>query len=236
MNEQYKAGFSQADITPDFPVELIGCYREDSRACGVHEPLYVQVLLFEQGERRHCLIAIDSLGLTTARSDRLREKAAQMLGIGPENIMLNFSHTHSAPAPLSPLNGETYLALLSERVLSCVKEARANLRPCLISWTLGEAGIGENRRDGCDILDNRLGALQIVDAGAEQPMALLLRVCAHANVLMSHSNKLSSDYIGLARKMIAADQGYPVMIVQGASGNLKPRGVHKIDGGNERVI
>ena len=67
-----KAAFSQTDITPDFPVELIGCYREDSRSSGILHPLYAQVLLFEFREERYCLIAIDSLGLTTELSLKLR--------------------------------------------------------------------------------------------------------------------------------------------------------------------
>ncbi len=227
-----KAAFSQADITPDFPVELIGCYREDNTARGVLHPLCAQVLLLERRGGRHCLIAVDSLGLTPALCDGLRSVAAEILGTDTAHVMVNFSHTHSAPAPLSPVNGQRYYALLRERVAVCVREAVAALSPCLAGWCVGEANIADNRREGCTAVDNRLGALQIVHAETRQPIAVLLRVCAHANVLMTGSNGISSDYFGPAREKLSAHFGCPVMLAQGAAGNLKPVGVDKIRGGD----
>lgn len=232
MNNRCKAGFSQVDITPDFPVEMIGCYREDQRPKGTLYPLLAQVLLFEYAQARHCLIAIDSLGLTTALARALRERVAKALNTSAAHVMLSFSHTHSAPAPLSPVGGERYFGLLCDRVTTCAMEARKALRPCLAAWAVGETDIGENRRDGCTEVDRRLGALQIVDAETSEPMALLLRVTAHANILMTHSDRLSSDYFGPSREKIAAHCGCPVMMVQGAAGNIKPVGVDKINGGD----
>jgi hypothetical protein len=220
------------DITPDFPVEMIGCYREDSRPDGVLHLLAAQVLLFEYGAARCCLIAIDSLGLTTALADELRVMAAEALGIGTSNVMLSFSHTHSAPAPMSPLNGERYFKLMCSRVATCVRNALAQLQPCRIGWASGETDIGENRREGCSVVDRRLGGLQVVNADNGAPIALLLRVSTHANVLMTGSSKLSSDYFGPARDKISARFGCPVMLVQGAAGNIKPTGVDKISGGD----
>ncbi|MEA4889042.1 MAG: hypothetical protein VB070_06235 [Clostridiaceae bacterium] len=118
MNEhaEYRAAFSQIDITPDFPVELIGCSRPDSRSQGVLHHLYAQILLLESNKTYSCLIAIDSLGLTTALADQLRLAVAGQLKNDISHVMLHFSHTHSAPAPLSPLNGERYFLLMREKV------------------------------------------------------------------------------------------------------------------------
>ena len=89
MNDKTKckAAFSQIDITPDFPVELIGCFREDNRSNATLHPLYAQVLLFECHDIRCCLITIDSLGLTTALSDELRTKIANVLAITQINVI-----------------------------------------------------------------------------------------------------------------------------------------------------
>jgi hypothetical protein len=227
-----RAAFSQTDITPEFPVEMIVCYREDNRPDGVLHPLCAQVLLFEYQTVRCCLIAIDSLGLTTALSYELRAMVADVLGTAAINVMLNFSHTHSAPAPKSPLNGRRYFTLLCDRVVACVRDAIKLLQPCLAGWSVGETDIGENRRDGCSIVDKRLGALQVINAINKTPITVLLRVCAHANILMTGSSKLSSDYVGAARDKISARFGCPVMLVQGAAGNIKPSGVDKINGGD----
>lgn len=227
-----KAAFSQKGITPDFPVELIGCYRKESTSSGVIHPLFAQVLLFEIQRKRYCIIAIDSLGLTIELSDQLRNLVAEELKTDTSHVMLNFSHTHSAPAPLSPLNGQKYFQLLCNQVIDAAKEALSCLQPCLVGWDVTETEIGENRRDGCAITDKRLGALQVVNANDNTPIVLLLRVSAHANILMTSNNKISSDYFGIAREKIAKHYACPVMLLQGASGNLKPAGVDKLNGGD----
>lgn len=226
-----KAAFSQIDITPDFSVELIGCWRPDSRSKGVLHPLCAQVLLLESGSERHCLIAIDSLGLTTELNDELRRIIAGQLGTDLPHVMIVYSHTHSAPAPLSPLGGERYRRLLLTKVTQCAAEAAGRLRPCKAGWALAETGIGENRREGCTAVDRRLGALKLADASDGRPIAVLLRVTAHANVLMSANDKISADYFHVARDELGEVFGCPVMLIQGAAGNIKPVGVDKINGG-----
>lgn len=228
----FKAAFAQADITPDFQVELIGCYREDSKSQGVLHSLHAQVLVLEFRGRNYCLIAVDSLGLTTTLSDELRSIIAKQLETGITCVMLCFSHTHSAPAPLSPVNGERYFRLMCERIQKCVAEAKKKLKPCKAGWTMTNTEIGENRREGCTAVDNRLGALKIADSATGCPLVVVLRITAHANILMSCNNKISSDFFGAAREKL---QGYflcPVILIQGASGNIKPAGVDKILGGS----
>lgn len=228
----FRAAFAQTDITPDFQVELIGCYREDSTSQGVLHPLYAQVCLFEFCGKKSCLIAIDSLGLTTTLSNELRSKVAKQLETDPSNVMLCFSHTHSAPAPLSLLNGEKYFRFLCGQIEICVTSAMARLCPCKVGWAMTDTEIGENRRDGCTVLDKRLGALKIIDSATDSPIAVLLRVTAHANILMDCNNKISSDYFGVAREKLQSHFLCPVMLIQGAAGNVKPVGVDKIHGGS----
>jgi hypothetical protein len=92
----FKAAFSQVDITPDFQVELIGCYRLDSKSQGVLHHLYAQLLLLEFKGINYCLIAIDNLGLTTTLADKLRSIVAEELKTSISCVILCFSHTHSA--------------------------------------------------------------------------------------------------------------------------------------------
>ena len=231
MKHNCSAAFSQTDITPDFQVELIGCNRPDSRSQGVLHPLCAQVLLFEFGGRCYCLIAVDSLGLTTALANQLRAIAAEQLKTDSSCVMLNFSHTHSAPAPLSPVNGERYFHLLCDRVKKCAAEAAEKLRPCKAGWALTDTKIGENRREDCTAVDKRLGALEIAGVVTDRPIALVLRVTAHANILMQSNNQISSDYFSTAREKLNRYFHCPVMLIQGAAGDIKPAGVDKIRGG-----
>jgi hypothetical protein len=75
-------------------------------------------------------------------------------------------------------------------------------------------------------------ALIVADANSEEPIFIITRVAVHANVLMSQNFKLSSDFFGIAREKLHLFYGCPVMILQGAAGNLKPVQVEKIGGGN----
>jgi hypothetical protein len=234
MNNIYnfKAAFAQADITPDFQVELIGCYREDSKSQGVLHSLYVQVLVLEFRGKNYCLIAIDSLGLTTTLSNELRSIVAKQLETSISCVMLGFSHTHSAPAPLSPVNGERYFCLMRDQIKKCVAEALEKLQPCKAGWAITNTQIGENRREGCTTVDNRLGALKIINFATGCPIAVILRITAHANILMSCNNMVSSDYFGVAREKLQNYFLCPVVLIQGAAGNVKPAGVDKILGGS----
>jgi hypothetical protein len=227
----FKAAFAQADITPDFQVELIGCYREDSKSQGVLHPLSAQVLVLEFRGSNYCLIAIDSLGLTPTLSHELRSIVAKQLETSITCVMLCFSHTHSAPAPLSPVNGERYFRFMCDQIKKCVAEALAKLQPCKAGWAMTNTQIGENRREGCTAVDNRLGALKITDFATGCPIAVILRITAHANILMSCNNMVSSDYFGVAREKLQNYFLCPVILIQGAAGNVKPAGVDKILGG-----
>jgi hypothetical protein len=229
----FQAAFSEVDITPDFQVELIGCERSDARSQGIQHRLCAQILLFQSDDDIFCLITIDSLGLTTQLANELRMVVAKELGTVVSHVMLNFSHTHSAPAPLPfALNGEKYFCLLCGQVLQGVADIKGSVKPCEIGWALTTTSIGENRREGCSIIDDRLGALEITDIKSGEPVAIILRMAAHANVLMRENNQISSDYFGVAREALKGYFKCPVVMIQGAAGNIKPIGVHKIYGGN----
>lgn len=233
MNKKniYKAGFSKVDITPNFQVELIG--GNSCKSQGILDKLFAQILLFENDNNFFCLITIDNLGLTTQLANNLRNKVANQLNTVIPHVMLNFSHTHAAPCPDSgALNGELYFCFMCEQIIKGVENAKKKLSQCKGGWSLTTTNIGDNRRDGCTTVDNRLGALKLVDSKSGNPIVVILRITAHANVLMGDNQFISSDYFGVARQVLENYFSCPVMMIQGAAGNIKPIGVDKMHGGN----
>ncbi len=233
MDTPCRAAMARTDITPDFDTELIGGWWPDPVARETLWPLTATALVTDQAGARCCLVSIDSLGLTAAKSDELRARLVERLHTAADQVMLTFTHTHEAPAPLSPVNGERYFALLCERVEAAAAEAAARLRPCKAAWALGRAAIGENRRDGCDTVDDRLAALRLTDAETGAPLGVILRLTAHANILQNGVEGravMSADYFGAARPALDGLFGAPVLYVQGAAGNVKPVGVPKARG------
>ena len=91
------------------------------------------------------------------------------------------------------------------------------------AWGIGENTVGVNRRNEPEQMDGRLGILKLAARDGKEPEVLLIRVTAHANVLSGDNYFISSDYMGAARKRLEEAYGCPVMMVQGAAGDIRPR-------------
>ena len=212
-------GFAETNITPDGPVQLVGFPRIDNQSRGVLHSLNAQILIFRSQEETICLAAVDSLGFTVELTLKLRKKIASVLNITTDKIMVCFSHTHSAP---NAAEEPAYFSFVCDRICIAAKEAEKQMRPFHAAWGIGDHLIGINRRSDTSAKEPRLGILKLADPDGK-PVLLLLRVSAHANVLTSDNYKVSSDYFGLTRQRLSNAFECPVMMVQGASGNLRPR-------------
>ena len=150
--------FVEVDITPPFPVELIGGSLADPVAHEALDALRAQACVFEtaraDGTRtRTALVSVDSVGFTVALAAALRARVAAAAGCpGAHAVMLCFTHTHAAPDPRPPArNGARYFALVGDALTSALQSALApgglGLRPCRAAWRCGAcAGLGTNRR------------------------------------------------------------------------------------------
>lgn len=213
-------GLAEVDITPSGPVETIGFGRMDNRSRGVLHPLSAQICVWQSGEMRCCLTALDHIGFSKADADFLRDEIGRVLSVNREQVMLCFSHTHSAPNE----SVETeYFTFVCAQVISGAQQALLNLSPVLAAWGNARGEIGVNRRAECDVLDERIGILKITDAASGSLRLLLLRLTAHANVLKSDNYLISPDYFGTVRDLLREQYGCPILLTQGASGNVAPK-------------
>jgi len=212
-------GYAQCDITPQEAMPLVGFYREEETCKGVLKPLLAQVSVWEDDSNsKKCLITVDSLGFTTDLTNELRDKVGNCLGIEREQVMFCFSHTHSAPDPTD--SRFTYFDLVCGRVLAAVEEANSKLCPVDIGWDNVEADIGVNRRNKGAEVDKRVGILKVCEADTDEIRLIILRVTAHANSYKRDNYYVSPDFFGDIREIVGAHFNCPVMIVQGAAGNV----------------
>lgn len=218
--ETARMGYGEADITPDTVVELVGFFRPDNHSRGIRDPLKLQTMVWEYGGETACLITLDSLGFTVHLSNALRGLIADLLHTGTDHVMTAFSHTHSAP---NAAEEPEYFDFVCRRAQSAVKDALNSLSPALASWGIGENTVGLNRRTDSTDFDNRLGILSVTAPENESPRVLLLRVTAHANILSSDNYLISADYFGITREQLEARFGCKIMMMQGASGDVRPR-------------
>ncbi len=220
MENKIYLGFSEVDITPAYNVQTVGFGREDELSRGVLHKLFAQVSLWRSNEGMCCLAAIDHIGFMNSDANLLRDQIADKLGISRDKVMLCFSHTHSAPnISLEP----DYFRFLCEQVLLAVSNSEESMFPVKAAWGVAEADIGINRRNPDGVLDKRINILKVTDAESDQLRLLILRVTAHANVLLADNYLISSDFIGVSRKRLEDSFKCKVMFTQGASGNVKPK-------------
>ena len=155
------AGAAEADITPPFPVDLLGYVRRPLAARSAYEPLLATACVFRDDAdgTTVVVIAADVVGLTTPMADRIRARVGELVGCDPAAVLLNSSHTHAGPWPGATikLGGEfdtwtetelRYWDSIPDRYASVALEAVGRLAPARVSGGVGEAkGIAVNRRE-----------------------------------------------------------------------------------------
>lgn len=216
-------GFAEVNITPAFSMELIGFDRQDNLSRGILDKLIAQIVIWDDQTRKTCIVSIDSIGFTAEKSNFLREAIAGRLCTNREQVMLCFSHTHSAP---DAGNEKGYFDFVCTRILKGIDEAMKTLAPVKAISGIAKADIGINRRNQAGILDRRIGVLKIADAMTNQLRLVILRVTAHANVLTSDNYLVSADFFGATRELLEKKYDCKIMLTQGASGNVRPKYQH----------
>lgn len=159
-------GSATVDITPDQPVALAGQFstRISKRT---ETPIVASAVAMEAldvaGARRDVaiMIACDLVAIRTGIQDRLRAKLTpQLPGVDMRKVFLSATHTHTAPvtselldnphAYVLPKEGimqpDAYVDFLVEKLAQAAMQAWQSRQPGGVSWTLGQAVVGHNRR------------------------------------------------------------------------------------------
>lgn len=86
------------DITPHIPVYLCGfAARIDKRNDGVHDEPYASVVILQEN-KTVVIITLDLIGGDRSYANGIKNAINDRFGLSEDEIILNFSHTHSAVA------------------------------------------------------------------------------------------------------------------------------------------
>ena len=158
-DRKLKIGWAQADITPQEPVAIAGQFHARVSE-GVLDPITATVLILENGETQAVLISCDLVAI----GDELWQAVADRCdGPDPSAIVMNATHTHTAPEirPTSSMSGTTaepfgvalpvmrtedYIAFAADRIGAAVNDAWASRAEGAVAFGLGQAVVGRNRR------------------------------------------------------------------------------------------
>jgi neutral ceramidase len=255
-----KAGAAAVDITPPFPVDLLGYVRRPLAARAAYEPLLATAVVFRDDRTTVAIVAGDVVGLTTAMADRIRARVADVVGCDPAAVLLNSSHTHAAPWPGAKikLGGEfddwtetelRYWDSVPDRYASAALQAAERLAPARVGGGVGQAsGLAVNRRertaDGRTILwwntegprDDSVVAIRVdgLDASlVPDPIATLVSFACHPVVIGPDVPGAGPDFVGPLRSSLSnlLRSGAVTVFLQGAAGDALPLEAFRDDDG-----
>ncbi|NLF70631.1 MAG: hypothetical protein GX575_16490 [Candidatus Anammoximicrobium sp.] len=90
-----KAGFAEADITPELGMEVPGGYGK-SYCRSIHDPCKVRAAVFDDGQMRVALVGVDAGFVYRPMVLQARERIQQRCGIRPDAVLIGASHSHSS--------------------------------------------------------------------------------------------------------------------------------------------
>lgn len=94
-SHEFKAGFSEKDITPDIGMEGPGGYGKRYYKT-FNDRCKVRAVVFDDGERRVALVGLDLLFVTREVVQTTRAEIQKRCGIDADAIMIGASHSHSS--------------------------------------------------------------------------------------------------------------------------------------------
>ncbi len=243
----FKAGAAASNINPDTPQYIGGYGFKGGPTMDVNDDLEVRAFVVGKGKDAAVFVSADLTGWFSAYHgpelepygiDRTREKIATALKshgfeIGRESVIINSTHTHSAPAvvgiwgPPDP----AYLQKVSEAAVDAAARAASGAKTSEIWTAVGDVrsfvwqnGQGTNHPDGFEA-DNQLPIMWARDPKTGATNALYATVPNHPDQFRGEAhNKLSADWPGYARKMLDAQNGGVAVLAAGTLGRQEPPG------------
>ena len=180
--DSLKIGWSEVDITPDRPVLIAGQFHARVSE-GVLDPVTATVLVLESGSdpgtsEKVIFVSCDLVSISDGTRDEKSKSllhtvrqlvTEQVTGIEENDIILNATHSHSAPycgtetdiknrygVDLDAMSPYEYLEYIAGRIAGGVIEAWTNREVGGISYGISHAVVGRNRLQASFVGSSRM--------------------------------------------------------------------------------
>lgn len=126
--EGLQVGFGRSNITPSYSVPLQGNDWSKRWSESVMDYCYATCIAMRSGEDTVLVFTIDIKLMTGVGYDAIKGSISDKTGVPEENIFMNATHTHSAPAIRYTWDGSTaYASEFIDAVVSAAEEAVQDL-------------------------------------------------------------------------------------------------------------
>ena len=242
MDTKFLCGFGRREITPPLGTPLVGYYKPRFSK-GVIDPLFARAVVFQRGDVKSAILAVDLCLLSLGICDELRKKVSQALDIPEDAILINISHTHTGPLTGKDFGSDVeiapeYMDFLKQQILAAAEEASKDLAPAKLFYAKTKAeGISFIRRfrlkDG-SVKTNPNRKRDAIDYPLGEPNedVRLLKVCREGadDVYIihfgTHPDTVSGDYVSadwpgyVCSILEAAIPGSKAMFLLGPQGDV----------------
>ena len=240
-------GLAQVDYTPEIGLPLMGNFRDDYNARGVHDRLYSRALVFQDSAgTKVALLSIDICMADRNNVALMRRFIASRTDLLPENIIVAATHTHSAPAAMRlgslPKANDAAIERFLTKAATAAVLANQRIKPSRLAFgTTREERVSFNRRLLCrdgkthmnwegldpEFVTAPLGPVdpQLINLTIEQegrPVAALVNFALHPAILAGDNWLYSADYPGYLAESLSRlnGEGFITAFFNGCCGNV----------------
>jgi hypothetical protein len=241
------AGAAAVGLEPPLGLPMVGFVRRFEPASWSVGDLEATAVALAADGVRAVVVGVDTLGIQAPEVDVLRTRIAEATGADPAGVLINFNHTHCAPAASPKLGrlggavdgavdrtGAAYAQTVADRVVEVAVLAMSRLEEAAPVWGVGFCAESVNRRersgDGRVILGWHPDGLvdwQVPVLGLERRdgsrIATVVGYGCHTVAVGPDVLAYSADYAGPMREAVRAWTGGECVFLQGAGGNVLPR-------------
>lgn len=144
-----QVGFSSANITPSFGMEVPGGMSKRFTQ-GLHDDCLMSAAVFDDGENTVALVGVDALSVRHSMCEQARAIIQEATGIPPEHVMFGASHTHSGGPSCRLFDSDSdpaYLEHMARQGATAVIDANRRKQELRVGVGVGEAtGVAYPRR------------------------------------------------------------------------------------------
>jgi len=247
----WKLGLAKAIITPEAPMYLAGYGNRSAAAEGKLHDIWIKVMALEDAAgHRGVIITSDVCGFSKASYEAICADLKKRCGLGRDQILLNYSHTHTGPALRECLQDycdwnakerariKEYSFWLEKTIVNKVVEAFEKMSPTKLFMTEGHCDFAVNRRENAEKdVPDKLKRGEKLKGPVDHSVPMLVARSPQGELLAfifgysCHTTTLarttwSGDYAGFAQVSLEKNHpGVQAMFLQtcGADANPLPR-------------
>ena len=224
--------YSAADIStlPEEHTMLAGFAARNELSVGLHLPLYTHCLVVGDGTDKVCIISNDLMEIQPDLSLEWRREISEKSGLPLDRIFMHCIHTHSAPrngGVRAEPGGSNYShkerlhRVLVDNAVKTITDTRS-FRPFRMEVGKAVTSINGNRCEKeTGPVDRDVYVVRFLEKSGK-PIVSVMNLACHPVCMGPRSYLVSSDYPGVAGKILSEAWGGDVFQLTGAAGNMDP--------------